>query len=242
MEFLKVLNLKKNFGKKEVLKGVDLTLNSGEIVGLIGKSGCGKSVLLNILVGILNSDSGELFFEGKRVSPSQTYFKKNIGFVFQNNTLFEELTLKENAIYFGKLYGLKRREIQESLDNLSKLLNIYYLMNTKLKYFSGGSTRRANILVSMIHSPSLLILDEPTVGLDFITRRTLLDYIKKVNLDKKVSIIFISHILEEVEYLCNRICVLNNGKISKDSNLEEIKEKHSDLNTFFEEVVKDEGI
>ena len=242
MEFLRVTNLKKSFGEKEVLTNLNFNLYSGEIVGLIGKSGCGKSVFLNILGELISPDSGKIFFKGMDLYTSSNLFKKNIGFVFQENTLFDDLTIKENSLYFGKLYGIKKEEIIKRINELSDLLDLSWYLDTKTSQLSGGTIRRANILVSLIHSPDLLILDEPSVGLDFISRKNLLDYIKKINKERGISIIFISHILEEVEYLCDRVCILNNGKIILDSSIDEIRKKYSkDLSSVFEEVINHEN-
>lgn len=241
MEILNVEGIKKRFGKKEVLKGFSLKLNSGEILGLVGKSGSGKSVFLNILSGSIIPDEGKIEFKKENLTKKIKEFRKNIGFVYQDNTLFQEMTIEENALYFGRLYGRTKKEIIENIINISKIFGLELYMKIKVNKLSGGIARLANIFVSLIHNPEILIFDEATVGLDFVTRKVLLNYIKTINKEKKLSIIFVSHILEEVEYLCDRICILKNGKISFDKKIQGIYgDSNKNINQIFEEVMQNE--
>lgn len=116
MALLEFIDIKKRFGKSEILSGVSLQISAGEIFGIVGRSGCGKSTLLKILIGISRADKGEIFFDGKNVGKNSKYLKKNTGFATQDNMLFSELSIKENSFYFGKLYGLKNREIKERFE------------------------------------------------------------------------------------------------------------------------------
>lgn len=238
MELLNIEEIRKSFGKKEVLRGFSLKIQEGETIGLIGKSGSGKSVFLNILSGLIAPDKGRIFFKQRNLMRNIKSFRKNIGFVYQENTLFPEMSIKENANYFGKLYGIKKKKIQENVKTLSEILKLNAYLNNRVGTLSGGITRLSNILVSLIHDPEILILDEATVGLDVVTRKMLLWYIKKISQEKKISIIFISHILEEVEYLCDRLCILKDGRIVLDAYVNDLRQRNYNLNNVFESIME----
>src|SRR6056297_2404278 len=143
---LSFYNIKKIFGSKEVLKDVSFYVEEGDILGFVGKSGGGKSTFLNILLGILNPNSGKIYFRNKNVTKKSKELKKEIGFVSQDNSLFPELTLKENSYYFGRLYSVNKNSIKQRFSNFVKLLGFEGFENSKLSTFSGGMVKRANIL------------------------------------------------------------------------------------------------
>lgn len=236
MNFLEFLGVKKSFGKKEVLKGINFFILEGDIFGFSGKSGGGKTTLLNILIGLSKPSSGKILFKGKEISKDYNSFKKKVGFVSQDNSLFLELTLKENCFYFGKLYSMKRKEIHTRFLELVKILDLEEYSNLKLSEYSGGMLRRANILVSLIHHPDLLILDEPTVGLDNLLRESLWDYIKKINKKEKLTIFLVTHLLKEIEENCSSVAIMKGGKIATFARVEEYHKKYTNLS--FEEIFK----
>ena len=240
MHLIEFKKVKKSFDKKEVLKDVSFDVNEGEVFGLIGKSGGGKSTLLKILIGLLCIDSGEIIFEGKNALKKLNYLRKNTGFATQENMLFQELSVKENAFYFGDLYGMKKSAIKEEFDKLIKLLGLYGHEKTIIKNLSGGMQKRANILVSLIHKPKLLILDEPTVGLDSILRDILWKYIHEIN-KTGTTILVTSHLLDEIEENCDRIGILEKGEVGGVGTIKQYKTKfgkNKSLNQIFQEILK----
>lgn len=239
MNLLSFQNLQKKYKKREVLRNITFSINEGEILGLIGRSGGGKSTLLNIIIGMIYPDRGTLFFEGINAIRKANYLRKRTGFATQENMLFDELTIKENSLYFGKLYSMKKNEILARFSSLIPLLGLSGFENTQVKWLSGGMTKRANILVSLIHNPKLLILDEPTSGLDSMLRNSLWDYIHKIN-KEGTTIIVVSHLLEEIEKNCDRIAIINHGEIYALASPAQFKENYGDIsfNNIFEELMK----
>jgi len=229
----------KQFKNKKILNNLSLKVTSGEIFGLIGKSGCGKTTLLKVLIGMLNYDLGEIKFNGKRIhSFNKNLLKENIGFASQENMLYDELTLYENIKYYGTLYGLKKRVLQSNANQLIKLFGLEDFKTSLIKIFSSGMKKRANILVSLIHNPQVLILDEPTVGLDPLLREDIWHYIKEINKIGK-TIIVTSHLLEELQDNCDTIAFMGNGEIAGtiDSSNKKKFDKKS-LNDIFKEWIK----
>ncbi|MFZ5955438.1 MAG: ABC transporter ATP-binding protein [Nanoarchaeota archaeon] len=237
MALLEFHDIKKRFENKEVLSNISLDINQGEIFGLTGKSGCGKSTLLKILIGMIEVDKGSIWFEGKNVKQKLNYLRKNTGFATQDNMLFEELTIKENSFYFGCLYDMKKSQVNQRFVELLDLLGLSGFENTEIKHLSGGMMKRANLLVSLIHNPKLLILDEPTVGLDPILRKILWAYIHKINKDG-TTILVTSHLLDEIEENCTRVAILKNGNVVAVGDVEEYKKKYKKpFNEIFQDLL-----
>lgn len=188
-------------------------------------------------------NKGEIVFEGKNALKKLNYLRKNTGFATQENMLFDELTIKENAFYFGRLYGIKRKEMKERFEELINLLGLYGFENTLIGYLSEGMKKRANILVSLIHGPQLLILDEPTVGLDTLLRDILWKYIHKIN-KEGTTILVTSHLLEEIEENCDRIGILKNGKMATLASIDQYKNIYGPVSfkEIFEAILKDENL
>lgn len=237
MNLLEFQDIKKSYLKREVLSGVSFDIQAGEIFGLVGASGSGKSTLLNILIGIVRASSGKILFEGKNATKNIKYLRENTGFATQDNMLFGELTTKENGFYFGSLYGLKKSKIKNRFEELLKLLRLGSFENVLVRNLSGGMMKRANLLISLIHEPKLLILDEPTVGLDPVLRNVLWEYIKEIN-KTGTTILVTSHLLEEIEQNCSRVAVLKKGRIIAVGTPQEYK-KHSGGNKSLSEIVQE---
>jgi len=244
MNFLVFEQITKSFSKKSVLNEVSFYVRKGEIFGFVGRSGGGKSTLLNILTGLSRADSGKIFLDGKEVTRNTKFLKQNIGFVSQTDSLFPELTLRENCFYFGNLYSVKKDLMQTRFNKLCNILNLNSVKDKKLSVFSGGMVKRANILVSLIHFPELLILDEPTTGLDAILRDNLWSYIKKLNKSEKISVLLVTHLLDEVENNCDSVGILKKGKIVAFAPLEDYQKKYPGRNfkEVFEGIINYESI
>jgi ABC-2 type transport system ATP-binding protein len=243
MHLVEFVGIKKRIRGRDVLSNVSFNLNDGEVFGLVGTSGSGKTTLLKILIGMLHADKGTISFEGRNALKKVNYLRKNTGFATQDNMLFEEMTIKENAFYFGKLYGIKHSQIVEKFNELLRLMRLEGFESTLVKNLSGGMNKRANLLVSLINSPKLLILDEPTVGLDPILRKSLWKYIKEIN-KRGTTILVTSHLLDELEENCNRIAILKRGKIVALASIEDYRAAYgnTNFNDIFQEIIKNEDI
>lgn len=244
MALLEFKEVSKSFGKKEVLKEISLSVKEGELFGLLGVSGGGKSTLFNILMGLVSKDKGKILLEGKDVDKDVNNLRKNTGFATQSNMIFDELNIRENSLYFGSLYGMKRKAIKERLAKLLDLLGLEGAEKTLVRNLSGGMKKRANLLISLIHEPLLLLLDEPTGGLDPILRGILWKYIREIN-KAGTTVLVASHLIDEIEENCDKVGIMKNGKIialASPSQYRAHYGKKKPLQDVFEELMRDENI
>ena len=216
---VKVFNLEKSFGKKSVLNKLSLSIGRHDVYGLLGPNGSGKTTIINILCNLLDADAGKILINGEPIS-EQT--KHLIGFVPQENSLYQDLTCKENLLFFASIYGLRGSERSKRIAELIQMLNLDSYKNTRVSKLSGGWRRRVTIAAALIHSPGILILDEPTAGLDIEARYQLWELIKNLK-DSGVSILLTTHRLEESEHLCSRIGVLHKGGIVAEGSVEQLR-------------------
>ncbi len=168
VSFIEIKELTKRFGKNKVLSGVSLNLDKGDIMGIVGKSGCGKSTLLKILVGYHSADSGQILFEGNDVTRRSRRIRSLVGYTTQDNSFYEKLTVYENMVYYANLYGFSAEDKKGYLNGILTSVGLHGSKNTLAGDISGGMKRRLDFAISLIHNPHLLILDEPTTGLDFL--------------------------------------------------------------------------
>ncbi|MBS3107446.1 ABC transporter ATP-binding protein [Candidatus Woesearchaeota archaeon] len=224
--FLNFVNVKKRFGDKKVLDGVDLQVQPGERFGIIGLSGAGKTTLLNILIGFLQPDSGKVFFKFTNVSKNQSSVKSRFGFATQEGSFYENLTVRENLLYFGQLYGLSKKNAAKRADELLKFMELDYAAKNKAKDLSKGMKRRLDITCSMLHKPEILILDEPTEDLDPHLRNEILLLIKKIN-ETGTTVVITSHLLADMELICTRLAILHEGKILVSGTPDELRQLYT---------------
>ena len=222
---LKVENLNKNFGKKSALKSISFEVQKGEIFGIIGTSGSGKTVLLKTLVNFYKPSAGKITFNN--LSQKDLKFRKFFGFSTQESCFYPELTTSENLHHFGKLYGLDGKIIKERVPELLSLLQLEEAANVISSKLSGGMQKRLDIACSMIHKPELLILDEPTVELDPILRHGIMDLIERINKEEGITIIIASHLLGGIETLCHNVAILHEGEMLKAGSLSKLREDYS---------------
>lgn len=214
MDALNVSSLSYSYKNSEhaVLYNINLYVGKGEVFGVFGPNGAGKTTLLSLVTGILTCRSGVISILGKDASTQRKSVNQIIGYVPQDFAFYEELSAIENLKFFGAMYGLK----EQALDNRAKeLLEEFGLMNVAERYvkeFSGGMKRRLNIAIGLLHKPQLLILDEPTVGVDVQSRLAIMSYLKKIN-SEGTTIIYTSHLLKEAEEFCTRIALIDKGKV-----------------------------
>ncbi|MBE6051732.1 MAG: ABC transporter ATP-binding protein [Clostridium sp.] len=223
-EILKVKELKKQFKDKEALKGVNFTLNEGEILGLLGPNGAGKSTTINIISTVLEKTSGEITYKGKQIDSSNNKFKRVLGVVPQEIAIYEEVPVIKNLEFFGGIYGLSSKEIKENSEKALKFVKLEDKKNDLPNTFSGGMKRRLNIACALVHDPDIIIMDEPTVGIDPQSRNFILESIKELSKHGK-SIIYTTHYMEEVEAIANRVVIIDKGQVIKESTIAELKEE-----------------
>lgn len=226
---LQTKNVTKHFGDKQALKGVSLDINQGEILGLLGPNGAGKTTISSIMAALHPPTSGDVFFKGESIYNNIAEYRKTLGYCPQKPNLNSAMTLKENLVFSGRFYGMSEAAIQKQLDHLSKLLHLHEYLDQYQNVLSGGYMQRFMIARSLMHSPELLLLDEPTVGMDPHIRRQLWDVIRDLK-KTGVTIILTTHYLDEAEVLSDRVCILNQGQIQLIDTPENLKEKFKQKN------------
>jgi len=219
---IEIKDVTKSYGRQKVLQNVSFEIMEGELFGLLGPNGAGKSTLIDILTGIQSMDSGEIFINGKSIKTDKVEIRKHLGLVPQDIALLEELNAVDNLEYFGGLYGLAGTELKSQIEKLLEVAGLTDKKKEKVKNYSGGMKRRLNIAVAMLHNPSILILDEPTVGVDAQSRQHIFDYIQSLA-EQGTTILYTSHYMEEIEALCKRVFILDLGEEVAYGTKEEVK-------------------
>lgn len=227
MNLLEVKNLKKSFKKIEAVKGISFNVKKGEILGLLGPNGAGKSTTISMISTLIKPEGGSIHYKGKDIAKSPKSIQNNLGYVPQEIALYPMLTGKENMYFWGRSYGLRGKELKQRVEEVSGIIGIDDRLKDKVKTYSGGMKRRLNIGVALLHNPELIIMDEPTVGIDPQSRNHILDTVLALN-KKGMTVIYTSHYMEEVEYLCNRICIMDQGNIIAEGSKEALIESISD--------------
>lgn len=230
---IQIKNLSKSYGEHKILDNINLEIKKGEIFGIIGLSGSGKTTLLNTMIGFSKPESGDILYMSQDTNlPISVYkdkkheVKKTFGFASQDVSFYSRLTAEENLDHFGSLYGLNKKVIETNIDSLLDLTELSDARTTLAGNMSGGMQRRLGIACSLIHDPSVLILDEPTADLDPHLRKEMWALIRKIN-SQGTTVILTSHFLSELEELCNKIGILHNKQIIQSGTVKELKDKFS---------------
>src|SRR3989338_3179746 len=223
MNSIEIKELKKNFGDFTAVDSINLQVKEGELFGLLGPNGAGKTTTLSMLSTILFSSSGTALVNGFDINKERIKVRKSIGIVFQDPSLDDELTAKENLDFHGRLYGMPKKLREERITEVLKLVELTDKASLKVRSFSGGMKRRLEIARGLMHHPKILFLDEPTIGLDPQTRRNIWDYIENLNEKEKLTIILTTHYMEEADYLCDRVAIIDHGKIIALGTPDELK-------------------
>ena len=218
-------SVSKRYKKILALDNLSLSINKGELFGLLGVNGAGKSTLIKILSGLTKKSSGEVVINGLNLDTDIDKIKEIIGISPQETSIATNLTVRENLEFFANIYSQDKSYI----DDIVKTFNLVEVLNQRAKTLSGGYKRKRSVAIALISKPQILFLDEPTLGLDVFSRRELWGIIEK--LKGKITIILTSHYLEEIEHLCDSVAVLSKGKLLKVGTIDEIK-KMTDKNTF----------
>ena len=219
---ISVKNLEKSFKENKVLKGISFDVNAGEILCILGPNGAGKTTTINILTAALGGDGGEITFKGVPIGRQLRKYKQSLGIVPQEISLYEELSAEQNLSFFASLYGLHGSTLRDAVDKALLFAGLDDRRHDKVKTFSGGMKRRLNIACAIAHEPEVVIMDEPTVGIDPQSRNYILESIKKLR-DKGVTVIYTTHYMEEVEVISSRIIIMDHGTIIAEGTKESLK-------------------
>ncbi len=219
---VKVQGLVKRYDKLVALDYLDLEVKEGEIFGLLGPNGSGKTTAINCILSLLKYDKGTIEIFGKPMGPDKYKLKKDIGIIMQNVAVFDELTVYENISYFCSLYIKDKAEVKRLTEEAIEFVSLEDYRKFYPKKLSGGLLRRLNIACGIVHKPKLIILDEPTVAVDPQSRNKILEGIKKLN-EQGATIIYTSHYMEEVEQICSNIAIIDKGRVIAKGSKEELK-------------------
>lgn len=209
---LQVSNLKKQFGNLKAVDDVTFEIPRGQIVGLLGPNGAGKSTTISMISTLYKPSAGQILFEGHDIVKEPKWIQPHLGYVPQEIALYQTLSGFENLKYFGGLYGLSGHALKKRIEEVSEIIGINDRLKDKVEHYSGGMKRRINIGVALLHNPKLIIMDEPTVGIDPQSRNHILDTVKLLNA-QGMTVIYTSHYMEEVEAICQNIHIMDHGKI-----------------------------
>lgn len=207
-----VEKLTKNFNGLRAVDEISFSVPAGELFGLLGPNGAGKTTTINMLSTLLRPSSGRAEVAGYDVTRARDAVRKSIGVVFQEPALDTKLTGRENLEFHAMMYGLSKETRRQRIEEVLRLVELEDKQNVLVENYSGGMKRRLEIARGLVHRPQVLFLDEPTLGLDAQTRRNIWDYIKKLNEDSGVTIILTTHYMEEADYLCHRVAIMDHGK------------------------------
>ena len=224
---LQIINLTKKFGEQIALNTINIEINNNEIIGLLGPNGAGKSTLMKSIVGALKIDQGAILFDAKDIRENEIAVKKKMGFLPENNPLYREMYVKEYLNFVAELHQISKERIDEVID----LVGITPEKSKKISQLSKGYQQRVGLAQAILHSPDLLILDEPTNGLDPNQIIEIRNVIKQIGKEK--TVILSTHIMQEVEALCTRVILIHEGNIIQDTNIEDFKGKYGSLEEAF---------
>ncbi|MBW1810831.1 MAG: ABC transporter ATP-binding protein [Deltaproteobacteria bacterium] len=222
--FIRIVDLQKKFAELTAVAGISLEVQHGENFGLLGPNGAGKTTTLNMIVGLLQPDGGYIEIDGAREITSAEV-KKRIGTAPQSLSLYDDMSAVENLSFFGRLYGLAGKKLAERIDWTLSFSGLQDRQADRVKTFSGGMKRRLNLACALVHDPTLLLLDEPTVGVDPQSRNHIFDSIEKLN-SQGTTVIYTTHYMEEAQRLCDRVAIIDKGKILAIDSVDKLIEQH----------------
>ena len=233
-DILQVNNLYKSFGRKQVLCDFNMFLEEGKVYGLLGKNGEGKTTLIRLIMGIIPGDKGKILYKGKKIKFNQPFYKKEVGYIPEDSIFFGWMTIKElmtfNSSFYPKWNAHKAKELLGRFDLDGKL---------KIKNLSRGMKLKLGLIVALVAEPELLILDDPTSGMDVPTRHDFLKGIIQEILDEGTTILFSSHLVHELEGIIDHLGILHNGKLILEDNFEQVKNKAKKVHLVFDDSVPD---
>ncbi|WP_195988072.1 ABC transporter ATP-binding protein [Clostridium sp. D53t1_180928_C8] len=220
MKMLEIKKISKEYGDMIAVNDIDLEVNKGEIFGILGPNGAGKSTLIGMICGLIKRTSGQIIYEEKETKTRK--FKENIGIVPQDFALYWDLTAEENIEFFCSLYGFRGADLKARVNKVLDFVGLTDVRSKKASEFSGGMKRRLNIACAIAHSPKLIIMDEPTVGIDPQSRNHILKSVLRLR-DEGATVIYTSHYMQEVDEICDRIAIVDKGNVIAEGTSEELK-------------------
>ena len=223
-DMIKLTGLRKAFGSIVAVDDLTLEILSGEVFGLLGPNGAGKTTTVNMAIGLVRPDSGTVEIDG-RGFPDDRATRRKIGVAPQDMAIYDELTGEENVSFFGKLQGLAGRTLRRRVDWSLEFVGLADRRKSKAKTYSGGMQRRLNLAIALVHNPMLLLLDEPTVGVDPQSRNAIFDRIEELQKSGR-TIVYTTHYMEEAQRLCDRVCIIDHGKILALGMVDELIARH----------------
>jgi ABC-2 type transport system ATP-binding protein len=209
---LEVRNLRKDYGRTPALAGISFTVGTGDIFGLLGPNGAGKTTLMSIASGLLDPTAGQIFLDGREFHRRDRDLRRIIGIVPQDLAIYTELTARENLRFFGQLYSIETGELEARVDRILASIGLADRADQRAGTFSGGMKRRLNLGASLVHEPKILLLDEPTTGVDPQSRNHIFEEVRRLNASG-ITIVYTSHYMEEVQALCPRVGIIDHGKL-----------------------------
>ncbi|HKJ26258.1 MAG TPA: ATP-binding cassette domain-containing protein [Anaerolineales bacterium] len=218
---IKINDLHKYYEDVKAVQGVSLEIEAGTIFSLLGPNGAGKSTIISVISGLLQSTEGEAFILGHSITKEPIKAKSHIGVVPQEIALYEDLTARENLDFWGKMYGLRGDALKNRVETILEMVELADRQKDKVEEYSGGMKRRLNIGVALLHKPDIVIMDEPTVGIDPQSRRKILDSVKALN-EEGMTVLYTTHYMEEAQELSDRIGIIDHGKLIAEGSHEEL--------------------
>jgi ABC-2 type transport system ATP-binding protein len=213
--------LRKTFDDLVAVDAIGLEISEGETYGLLGPNGAGKTTTISMIAGLLEPDAGEIRIVGETMTPGATHTKRLIGLVPQELAIYPDLGARENLVFFGKLQGLKGSELEDRVNEVLAIIELTDRADDRTEDYSGGMKRRLNIGIGLLHTPALLILDEPTVGVDPQSRNAILESVERLGREG-MSVLYTTHYMEEAERLCDRIGIVDHGELKAEGTQQEL--------------------
>ena len=240
MSIVSVHNLVKHYqnAHSNALDGMNLEIFKGEVFGVLGPNGAGKTTLFSILSGILPYTKGDVQVCGLSLKSDLVTIKYKLGVVPQEIALYPSLSAKDNLLYIGRMYGLSGKELEEKVDYRIQQFGLTEIQDKPVKTYSGGMKRRINLLGGILHEPEVLILDEPTEGMDVQSRAVMMEMLRKLNKEEGMTILYTSHYLEQAEVFCDRVTIINHGKQLIVGKPSELLNAHTELKSLEELFLK----
>ena len=221
MRILECRDLRKVYGDLVAVDGVGFHISEGETYGLLGPNGAGKTTTISMVCGLLEGDGGEILVDSVPLTPKSVDVKAMIGYVPQDLAIYPDLTARENLRFFARLYGMKGREVRSRIDEVLEIIGLSERADDQAKEYSGGMKRRLNIGIGLLHKPKLLVLDEPTAGVDPQSRNAILESVEQLS-DEGVGILYTTHYMEEAERLCDRVGIIDLGELKAEGTRQEL--------------------
>lgn len=224
MAYIQLSDVVKRYDRNLAVDNISIHIAKGEIFGLLGPNGAGKSTTIKMIMGLLKPTSGEINIQGQSIRKEERKIKKLMGLVPQDLAIYNSMSARENVEFFGSLYGLSGKKLKEMAEQALAFTGLVEKKNEKPKQFSGGMKRRLNIACAIVHRPEIVIMDEPTVGIDPQSRNHILESVRELS-SQGTTIIYTSHYMDEVETLCDRVGIMDHGKLIALGNKNELKKQ-----------------